>query len=85
MAQNNVKITVDKEYLISTLLFLGDKVEDCYKGETDRVIDSLIQQIEAGTVEQKNELIDLLAENVGYNRFMAEFKKGLKISSCIFS
>lgn len=51
MAQNNVKITVDKEYLISTLLFLGDKVEDCYKGETDRVIDSLIQQIEAGTVE----------------------------------
>jgi hypothetical protein len=51
MGQNSVKITVDKEYLVNTLMFLGDKVEDCYQGETDRIIDSLIQQIEAGTVE----------------------------------
>lgn len=50
MAQSNVKLTVDKEYLISTLLFLEDKVEDCYQGEIDRIIDSLIQQIEAGAV-----------------------------------
>lgn len=50
MAQNNVKLTVDREYLVNMLLFLGDKVEDCYKGETDRVIDSLIQKIEAGAV-----------------------------------
>lgn len=49
-AKNNVKITVDKQYLISTLLFLGDKVENCYQGETDRIIDCLIQQIEAGAV-----------------------------------
>lgn len=50
MVQNNVKLTVDKEYLISTLLFLGDKVEDCYQGETDNFIQRLIQQIEAGAV-----------------------------------
>lgn len=50
MAKNNAKIIVDREYLISTLLFLGDKVEECYQGETDRVIDRLIQQIEAGAV-----------------------------------
>lgn len=50
MAKNNVKIIVDREYLISTLLFLGDKVGDCYQGEIDRVIDSLIKQIEAGAV-----------------------------------
>ncbi|WP_161525914.1 hypothetical protein [Trichococcus alkaliphilus] len=50
MAQNKIMIIVNKEYLISTLLFLGDKVDDCYQGETDRVIDSLIQQIETGLV-----------------------------------
>lgn len=50
MAQNNVKITVDREYLINTLLFLRDKMEVCYQGETDRIIDSLIQQIEAGAL-----------------------------------
>lgn len=50
MAKNNIKITVDKEYLVNMLLFLGEKVEDCYQVETDRVIDSLIQQIDAGVV-----------------------------------
>ena len=48
MALNNVSITVNREYLVNMLLFLGDKVEDCYKGETDRAIDSLIQKIEDG-------------------------------------
>ena len=50
MALNNVSITVNREYLVNMLLFLGDKVEDCYKGETDRAIDSLIQKIEDGVV-----------------------------------
>lgn len=50
MGHNSVKITVDKEYLANMLMFLGDKVEDCYQGETDRIIDCLIQQIEAGAV-----------------------------------
>lgn len=50
MAQYNVKLTVDRDYLVNMLMYLGDKVEDCYQGETDRIIDSLIQQIEAGAV-----------------------------------
>lgn len=50
MTQNNVKLTVDKEYLISTLLFLVDKVEACYRLETDNIIDSLIDQVECGKI-----------------------------------
>lgn len=50
MARNYVKLTVDREYLVNILLFLGDKVKDCYQGETDRIIQILVQQIEAGAV-----------------------------------
>lgn len=50
MAHNDVKLTVDREYLVNMLLFLGDKVEACYQAETDRIIQILIQRIEAGAV-----------------------------------
>ena len=50
IAKNSVKITVDKDYLANILMFLGDKVEACYQAETDRIIQILILQIEAGAV-----------------------------------
>lgn len=49
-------VEVDRESLISTLHFLGDKVDPVYKRETDQVIKRLIKELESKKVSSYKEI-----------------------------
>lgn len=50
MKEYKPMVEVERDSLISTLQFLGDKIEGCYKRETDQLIKGLIEELKSKEV-----------------------------------